>query len=120
MPNRRRCPYFAEVAQQSRNVYLFTGPDAWDRAKRRRESHGPGSALLLPPGEDPAALRWPPVPDGLLLAAGDMPRQAAVAFAALLVRDGSPLVFVVGDGFGFPVASPHWRNPLQQPREVAA
>lgn len=110
--NRKRSPYFNEVSASPRNVYLFTGPKAWSRAKRRREQFGQGTALLLPPGEDPAGLRWPAVAGGVLIDARELDRQDALNVAASLVRDGTPLAFVIGKDFGFPVASPRWRNPL--------
>lgn len=41
------------------NVYLFAGSDAWNQAGHRHRTHGDGSVLVLPPGDDPGTYRWP-------------------------------------------------------------
>lgn len=89
----KRPPYSREVEtilQTGRepNVWLFAGPDAWDKAKECRRTHGRGSALLLPPGDDPAGYCWPPV-DGLMLIAdadGEITRELVRAVLAAGVR----------------------------------
>jgi hypothetical protein len=88
----KRCPYFGEVAEAMRtgnpNVYLFAGPKAWDRARRRRTQHGPGSALILPDDENPLDLRWPAV-DALMVVWPDSGAyRRKLLLGQALVRDG--------------------------------
>jgi hypothetical protein len=102
---RRWCPYGREVAeavaratqQRARlpDVLLYAGPDAWERAKHRREGLGPGHALVLPPGADPATLRWPAIPCGLVVDARGVPREVGVALGRVLVTDGTPYACIV-------------------------
>lgn len=40
----------------------ITGKDAWGLAAQHREQCGPGSAMVLPDGEDPSTYRWPAIP----------------------------------------------------------
>jgi hypothetical protein len=103
-------PYAREVLAGPRNVYLYTGKDAWQRARARRERHGPGSALLLPPDSDANAFRWPAVPGGILIVASAIPRTLALELARVIVSDGTPMVFVIGERDGFSVASRSWRE----------
>ena len=89
----KRPPYAKEVeailrTRREPNVWLFAGPDAWNKAKECRRIHGPGASLLLPPGDDPAGYQWPPV-DGLMLVAdaeGDLIRDLVRAVLAAGVR----------------------------------
>lgn len=46
------------AARKSPSVYVFAGSNAWLRAKRRRESHGIGSAIVIPPDAEPGAFDW--------------------------------------------------------------
>jgi hypothetical protein len=88
----KRSPYFGEVtaaiAQGSPNVFLFAGPSAWARAKRRREVHGPGTALVLPDDDNPLDLRWPAL-DALLVAWPDPNAyRRKLMLGQALARDG--------------------------------
>ena len=61
---RRPAPYSQEVrgaleAGRHPAVVIFAGRDAWHRAEHRRRTHGPGTALVLPPSELPEVFRWP-------------------------------------------------------------
>lgn len=96
---RRRAPFVAEIEQKiaatgSADIRLFAGDPAhrWRRAKQRRALVGPATATLLPPGADPAELRWPgcPIVADITGLAGDQVH----ALAAALVRDGAPLCFL--------------------------
>ncbi len=92
----KRAPYAREVetllqAGREPNVWLFCGPDAWDNAKQCRQIHGPGSALVLPPGDDPAAYRWPPV-DGLLLHPGGAEGATVRDLVRAVLRSGVRVV----------------------------
>ena len=71
-PARRHAPYSAEVREAMRdnrvpNVYVFAGPQCWDRAIRRRMQFGAGTALVLPDDASPEELTWPPL-DSLIVA----------------------------------------------------
>jgi hypothetical protein len=107
---RRWAPYAREVQAAPRNVYLFTGADAWARARARREARGPGSTLLLPAGDEPGLYRWPIVPGGILIVAITIPRSLALDLARCIVSDGSPIAFVIAERDGFSVASSAWRR----------
>ena len=91
----KRAPYAREVEKvlatgRQPNVWMYSGNDAWDRAKQCRRCHGPGSTLLLPPGEDPASYRWPAV-DGLLLYT-DTDTQTTTALVRALLTAGVRVV----------------------------
>ena len=83
-------PYAKHVQELQRagrvpNVFAFAGRDAWKQAKHRRETHGEGTALVLPPGNHPEGFRWPAL-DALVLvpgdAEGDTVRRLVVAMLA--------------------------------------
>lgn len=76
------------------NCIVFAGPKAWERAKRRRAALGPGSAMVLPLGEDPAAFKWPKLP-GVLADARSLDYEAAFALARAIASGGSAPVYVV-------------------------
>lgn len=93
------------------NVYLFATLDAWNRARRRREHHGKGSALILPPGEAPDSFRWPVVPGGLLVVAIGQPRLLAFELGRCVTTYGTPLANVIyGDNESLIVRRPEWRS----------
>ncbi len=108
----RWCPFGREVQAAPKNVYVFTGSDAWFSAKARRLGCGVGSALLLPPGEDAADLRWPSVAAGVLVLGHQIERQAALELARCIVSGGTPLAYVIRRGEGFAVKTADWRNPI--------
>lgn len=121
----RMPPYGKDVAAavaagRAVNVYVYAGPNAWQRARDRLASHGPASAMVLPPGDDPAAYRWPRIPGGVLVDARDIDRQTALRIATCIVSCGTGMVFVVRNGEGFAVASSSWQNPLSPALQVAA
>lgn len=73
--SRRLAPYARHIIADQRacrhpNVYCFAGSDAWNQAEYRRRTHGDGSALVLPTGDDPESYRWPAL-DALVLVPGD-------------------------------------------------
>lgn len=95
----RACPWLQEIEQRATqrdySVRIFAQADSaarWRCARNWRRVAGPGTTTLLPPGERPAALRWPA---GTVIAdvtgtAGDVVRELAEA----LVRDGCTLAFL--------------------------
>ncbi len=93
----RRLPPFgrdverAVAAGKSPNVYIYATPDAWERVRNRTR----GTAMVLPPGEDPEAYRWPCVPGGVFICAPGAPRELALKLARAVVSCGSPLAFAV-------------------------
>jgi hypothetical protein len=53
-------PYGRQVAaRRHHNIWACAGRDGWRRGKFRNRSVAPGSALVLPPGEDPRKYSWP-------------------------------------------------------------
>lgn len=86
---------FAVAAGKSPNVYVFACVDAWERARNRTR----GTALVLPPGDDPEAYRWPRVPSCVFVCAPGQPRELAFRIARAVVSCGTPMAFAVfGDG----------------------
>lgn len=108
----RWCPFGREVQAAPNNVYVFTGRDAWTLAKGRRSGCGVGSALLLPPGEDAANLRWPSVATGVLVLGHQIERWAALELARCIVSGGTALAYVIRHGESFAVKTMNWRNPI--------
>jgi hypothetical protein len=122
---RMLAPYGREVQEavrrgEHRDVRCFTGPQAWQKARRWRDGHGPGSALLLPPDAAPDSLRWPVVPGGLLVDALAFDRPQAVALARCIGSDGTPLVYAICAGFeAVIVRHSTWRG-VRDPARAAA
>ena len=86
---------FAVAAGKSPNVHLFAGVDAWARACSRTR----GTALVLPPGDEPEGYRWPRVSAGVFVCAPGQPRELAFRIARAVVSCGTPMAFAVfGDG----------------------
>lgn len=59
-------PYAREVlellaAGRPVNCFIYAGAHRWERAKNRRTFAGPGSAIVLPVGAEPASFTWPPI-----------------------------------------------------------
>jgi hypothetical protein len=126
LPARRMlAPYGREVEEAVRrggglNVRCFCGPQAWQKARRRRDGHGPGSALLLPPEAAPDSLRWPAVPGGLLVEALTFDRPQAVALGRCIGSDGTGLVYVIHGGFeAVIVRHSTWRGGRDPARAAA-
>lgn len=100
------------------NIFVYAGRDAWDRAKARRGS-GAGTCLVLPWGEQPTDYRWPRCPHGVTCDARGRSYAEALEIGRCIVSGGTPLAFIIGEGFGFPVASPAWRSPFADRAEAA-
>lgn len=120
----RMVPFGREVASlvaagRRLNVFAFTGRDAWTQAKMRRGGAGEGSCVVLPWGESPRAYRWPRCPHGVTCDARGRSYADALEIGRCIVSAGTPLVFVIGEGFGFPVTSPAWQSPLARQAEAA-
>lgn len=81
------------------NVYVFTGADAWERARRRRAAHGKGSAVIAP--REPRSRDWRFLRgQAVVLRPTEITtanRAACIALAAELVMAGVPFV-AVSDG----------------------
>lgn len=96
---RARPPYSLEIAAavkagQQPNVFVFTGPRAWERARTR---HNPAQGLfatLLPPGHAASDFQWPPMPTPFVVADG-IERAEAVSLGAALVACGCRSAVVV-------------------------
>ncbi len=100
----------AVTARKDPNVYVYATPDAWGRARRRRECHGADSAMILPPGEAPDSFRWPVVPGGLLVVAIGQPRTLAFELARCIVTCGTPLASALyGDNELLIVRRAEWK-----------
>jgi len=99
--SRKRPPFGVEVERalmegRQPNVFCFADADAWERAGRRRESYGPGSALVVPKNADPAALRWPAGLDACCAVACTLSRADAVRLALSMVSGGVRCVVILG------------------------
>ncbi len=101
LANQDRWGRYAGSTQDAVTVWVATGPNAWDQAKRWAAETPPRLFLLCPPGEDPTAFDWsilsdhPPV---LISAAGPTPRADIEALAAAILRDGCKRVLAMVDG----------------------
>lgn len=120
----RMVPFGREVASliaagRRLNVFAFAGRDGWTQAKARRDGAGEGSCVVLPWGDSPRSYRWPRCPHGITCDARGRSYAEALEIGRCIVSAGTPLVFVIGEGFGFPVTSPSWRSPLADRAEAA-
>lgn len=95
----------ALAADKHPNVRLYAcRHDPWTLARQHRHTFGPGSTLLLPPGDDPEAYRWPPVRELVAIVTG-LPDDTLHALARALVRDGLRL--------GYQLDSEHFERSLR-------
>lgn len=93
-------PFGAEVeallrAGRQPNVFAFVGTRAWDRARLRRDAHGPGSAMVLQDDGTPDRWRWPRV-DAVVFACIDVEPGRALAIARAAVAAGVRCVVLCG------------------------
>jgi hypothetical protein len=110
---------FAREAEHRRQyapipVRLFVGAMPIARARAWNERHGPGSALVMPDGVDPALVPWPPV--ALLVVVpenGELPFPVAAGVASALRRSGV--------GYASIPHRPEWPNlwPARSPGDAA-
>ena len=97
---RLRLPPFAAMQQSktpSNGLWLYTGTDAWGRA--RGDLDKPSRLVtLLPLGDDPEGYRWPVAGDEVVVVhtGGESP-EVLRALAEVLIRQGA-LHVVVLDG----------------------
>jgi len=99
MAVRRLVPYGREVqaaldAGHHPNVRVFACRHAWRLAREHRHTFGPGTVLVLPPGENPEAYRWPNVRDLMGNITG-LPGEHVRHLAHALVRDGCRLAYLL-------------------------
>lgn len=98
---RRLPPFGREVAEalnrgERANVFLFAGQLNWQRAQRRRASHGLGSALVLPQGAQPWEFLWPRVKE-LTVSWPDVDPtvyRSKLDLARAAIRDGVELLAI--------------------------
>jgi len=83
----KMAPYGNSVSAAS-NLFIFAGPDAWDRAKQRKN----GNAMVLPEGDDPSSYRWPVKGLEIMLIWKDATRESVLGFGEHLIRSGADLV----------------------------
>ena len=87
-------PYGNAVAKsRNPNVFLYTGPRAWEMAKARRALCGDDAAMVLPEGHGADKYTWPAL-TCLLVVAVDLDRKQAVQIGAEIARQGTELVVV--------------------------
>lgn len=84
----------ALAAGRHPNVRLFACANAWDLARTHRQAIGDDSALVLPPGDDPDAYRWPRVLNLVGNITG-LPSEQIPRLARALVRDGCLLAYLL-------------------------
>jgi hypothetical protein len=74
------------------NLYVFTGPRAWERAQRRRTEHGVGSAIVVEQDALAGAYDWRFLSGLAVVLSADQitvrNRPALIALAAELVAAG--------------------------------
>ncbi len=83
----RMAPYGKAVTKGS-NLFIFAGPDAWERAKQRKN----GNAMVLPEGDDPSSYRWPVKGLEVMLIWKDATRESIFGFGEHLIQSGANLV----------------------------
>ena len=112
-------PFGIAVAERVRadasppgGVQLFIRPcpvtdkDAWALAEQVRKDDGPGGAMVLPIGADPAEYRWPPIPirfvecPALVVWAYGMTAEEEVFYGEGLIAAGYDVVDVRGGPTG--------------------
>lgn len=96
---RRRPPYARGWPARwpaGAEVIVYVGAGAWRRA--RSATHCPRHPrTLLPPGDDPAAYRWP-VAGGVVIVMGDADRDALLALSGALLAASAVAVLWVTRG----------------------
>jgi hypothetical protein len=85
-------PYGRNVVNNPRNVFIYAGRDAWSSGRTRANLVGKNSVMVLPPGEDFRAYRWPVKGLSLMLVWPDGSLSDVQAFGEHLVRAGAALV----------------------------
>ena len=89
----RLAPYGKAVTKAS-NLFIFAGPDAWDRAKQRKK----GNAMVLPEGDEPKAYKWPVHGLEIMLIWMDATRESVLEFGEHLIRSGAELIIAPFEG----------------------
>ncbi len=87
LPRTRLAPY-AKLVNASSNLFIFAGPDAWQRAQQRKR----GNALVLPDGDEPASYRWTVHGLEVMLIWKDATRESVLEFGEHLIQSGADLV----------------------------
>lgn len=119
MPTGPLPPFGIAVAERVRSdgapaggVQLFirpcpvTGMDAWALAEQVRKDAGPGAAMVLPIGADPAEYRWPTIPirfaewPALVVWAYSMTAEEEAFYGEGLIAAGYDVVDVLGGPTG--------------------
>lgn len=102
----RRCPWHADVIRLAAEpiapysawrdcALIYAGTGAWSRAEATRDA-GRRACTVLPPGTDPAAVRWPSIACWIG-DAGDLPTTDAIALARCLIDCGADRVHLIGE-----------------------
>ena len=87
-------PPYGKHATADSNLFIFAGPNAWDKAKQRKK----GNAMVLPEGNEPASFRWPVHGLEIMLVWEDATREAVLEFGEYLIRSGASLVVAPFEG----------------------
>lgn len=102
----RRCPWHADVIGLAAEpiapysawrdcALIFAGSGAWSRAEATRDA-GRRACTVLPPGADPAAVRWPSIACWIG-DTGDLPTADVIALARCLIDCGADRVHLIGE-----------------------
>ena len=89
----KMAPYGNSVSAAS-NLFIFAGPDAWERAQQRK----PGNAMVLPKGDQPKAYKWPINGLKVMLIWKDSTRESVIDFGEHLIQSGAELVVAPFEG----------------------
>lgn len=98
---RKRPAFAGEVeallrAGRQPNTYCYAGARCWERARLRRDNHGPGSTLVLVDDVPPDRWRWPAGLDAMVLAVDGIEPAQALAIARAAVAGGVRAIVVCG------------------------
>jgi len=86
-------PYANFIPRDYKNMWIYSGPEAWRRAQWRVQRNLP--VLVLRPGDDPAAYRWPVYGAEVTVVDSGCPELTLEALAHNLLTAGANLVCVI-------------------------
>ena len=83
-----KMPPYAKSVTTASNLFIFAGPNAWDRAKQRKK----GNAMALPEGDEPTSYQWPVSGQQITLIWPGASRESVLDFGKHLIRSGAEVV----------------------------
>jgi len=92
-PMKRLAPYAKLIPQKTKDIWIYSGPEAWRRAQWRVQQKLP--VLVLAPGNHPASYRWPVYGADVTVVDSGCPELTLEALAHNLLTAGANLVCVI-------------------------